>query len=228
MFPTQGAVVAALVSDYMGEEVTFKNTYRQVLGRLPALAGMAGTQLLLLGTALLAPVLLLFIFSVLFEGSDVLVLLPGSDPALFLIVCVWVPVAVLMAIGAFYFYVRLQIAVPAAMLERLGSLRALERSWTLVKGGWLRGAALVLVLGTLDFVVSVGPALVPLTVILIILPETDTTTINLITAIIGIVGSSFFKPIQLLATTLLYFDLRVRQEGYDLEAGIEQTYETGT
>jgi hypothetical protein len=217
MFPTQGAVVAALVSDYMGEEVTFKDTYRQALGRLPSLAGMAGAQLLLLGTALLAPVLLLFIFSV---------LVGESGPAAPLIAFVWVPVAVLLAIGAFYFYVRLQIAVPAAMLERLGSLRALERSWTLVRGYWWRGAALVLVLGTFDFVVSVGPALVPLTIILIILPETDTTTINLIGAIISIVGSLFFKPVQLLATTLLYLDLRVRKEGYDLEAGIAQTYET--
>jgi hypothetical protein len=48
--------------------------------------------------------------------------------------------------------------------------------------------------------------------------------INIITAAISVIAAMFYVPLQLTATTLYYFDLRVRKEGFDLETAMQQRY----
>lgn len=106
----------------------------------------------------------------------------------------------------------LSIATPALVLEDIRAGRAMSRSWQLTKGFRLRIVGLL-------FVVMVI-VLIPMFALGIIggmfgSGESRTTTI-LFTAIIGVV-SLIITPLLYCVLTLLYYDLRVRKEGYDLE-----------
>ena len=106
----------------------------------------------------------------------------------------------------------LSIATPALVLEDIRAGRAMSRSWQLTKGFRLRIVGLL-------FVVMVI-VLIPMFALGIIggmfgSGESRTTTV-LFTAIIGVV-SLIVTPLLYCVLTLLYYDLRVRKEGYDLE-----------
>lgn len=106
----------------------------------------------------------------------------------------------------------LSIATPALVLEDIRAGRAMSRSWQLTKGFRLRIVGLL-------FVVMVI-VLIPMFALGIIggmvgSGESRSTTV-IFTAIIGVV-SLIITPLLYCVLTLLYYDLRVRKEGYDLE-----------
>ncbi|HEU4829744.1 MAG TPA: hypothetical protein VFT04_11180 [Gemmatimonadales bacterium] len=106
----------------------------------------------------------------------------------------------------------LSIATPALVLESIGAGKAMSRSWHLTKGFRLRVVGLL-------FVVMII-VLIPMFALGIIggmfgSGESRTTTV-IFTAIIGVV-SLIITPLLYCVLTLLYYDLRVRKEGYDLE-----------
>src|SRR5439155_17274814 len=61
-------------------------------------------------------------------------------------------------IAYLYINVRLQLVVPAVMVESLGPVQALRRSWRLVQGYWWRTFGLVILLAILSSVITAGPA----------------------------------------------------------------------
>jgi hypothetical protein len=106
----------------------------------------------------------------------------------------------------------LSIATPSLVLEHVSAGRAMSRSWQLTKGFRLR------IIGLL-FVVMVI-VLIPMFALGILggmfgTGESRSMTV-LFTAIIGVV-SLIITPLLYCVLTLLYYDLRVRKEGYDLE-----------
>ena len=102
---------------------------------------------------------------------------------------------------AIYFGVRWAFIVQAALLEGVGPRAALSRSSDWVMGDWWRVVGIMLVVGIIaggiGFVLSLTVGLIPYagTMIASILPT----------------------PIAITAATLLYYDLRVRKQGYSLE-----------
>ena len=106
----------------------------------------------------------------------------------------------------------LSIATPSLVLEHSRAGRAMSRSWQRTKGFRLRIVGLL-------FVVMVI-VLIPMFALGIIggmfgSGDSRATTV-LFTAIIGVV-SLIITPLLYCVLTLLYYDLRVRKEGYDLE-----------
>ncbi|HEX6508152.1 MAG TPA: glycerophosphoryl diester phosphodiesterase membrane domain-containing protein [Chloroflexota bacterium] len=117
-------------------------------------------------------------------------------------ICVLVGL-VLLVIPGIYIGVRLTLVAQAAVLERRGVTDSLARSWNLVEGNWWRVFGIVLVVSIL---VAVLETLVSR---IVGVAAGDIVGNGLGTAIVGIV----FQPIQAIALTLLYFDLRIRKEG---------------
>jgi hypothetical protein len=115
-----------------------------------------------------------------------------------------------------FLVVRLSVAVPALGAERLGPIRALRRSWSLVRHNWWR-LFLVLVV-TYALAAAIESALSALLGLVILLVPGLSTDLRsaLLVLILTLVGV-FSRPIFPIVTTLMYFDLRVRQEGYDLD-----------
>lgn len=100
------------------------------------------------------------------------------------------------------------------VLEGKGASASLSRSKQLVKGNFWRATAVVLVVylitGTIGQLVAI-----PFNALGVLLlgPEVGTLIGNLGSMLI----SALVMPYSFIATTLLYFDLRARKEGYDLE-----------
>ena len=117
---------------------------------------------------------------------------------------------------AIYFGIRWAFFYQAIMLEGYSALDALSRSSALVKGNWWR------VLGITIVIVIIGAAInVVFWSVLRIAPIVGPTLGT-------ILGSILATPIVITATTLLYYDLRVQKEGYNLETmANELNIETG-
>ena len=121
-----------------------------------------------------------------------------------------------LIVPGIWLFVMYSVAVPALLLERIGPIQALRRSFRLVRGRWWPTAG-ALVVGYL--LISILGALV--TAVIMVVPAVvaeDNTLAGAVGAVVGgTVGSVLTTPYSAAVVTLLYFDLRVRKEGLDLQ-----------
>jgi Membrane domain of glycerophosphoryl diester phosphodiesterase len=211
MYPGQGAVAIAVENEYLGRATDLAGTYKRIAGRITPLLGLMGLQLLVVVGADVLPSALGSYMTVSSRGNPATSCLVG-------LVQIVAPVTYL------YVSVRLQLALPAGVVEGLGPVRALSRSWELVKGNWWRTFGLLtFTLGLLSLVISEGPGLLIKTALSSFV-HLDATGDQAITLAVGGITTLLFLPLQYLVTTLYYFDLRVRRESFDLEAAMAQRY----
>jgi hypothetical protein len=150
-----------------------------------------------------------------------------------LVALVWAELLYLLAVGLlaitciglpFAFYVGLgwSLIFQAMLLERCGVTDAMRRSWHLVAGErWRLLACFVLVM-LLTTVLSSMPMLLFGGAIQAWNELNQDSQIPLLAlqvgeALVGVLGEVLFSAIGTITTTLLYYDLRVRKEGFDLE-----------
>jgi len=104
--------------------------------------------------------------------------------------------------AAIYFAVTWVFIWQAALLEGFGPRAALSRSSALVKHNWWRVLGIMLVVCIITGVISAVLGTIP---------------------IVGsVIGSIISTPVAITGATLLYYDLRVRKEGYSLEVLAEE------
>jgi hypothetical protein len=121
----------------------------------------------------------------------------------------------LCVIPAIYFEVAFTVAVPVLLVEGTGSWSSLWRSRRLVEGRWW-GTCGVAVVGYL-LVSIVSAALTGLVVgIAFANPARNTVTGFVLNTLAATVGSMIATPAAAAFITVLYIDLRVRKEGFDL------------
>jgi len=98
---------------------------------------------------------------------------------------------------AIYFGIRWIFIWQAVMVEGAGVIGALSRSSEAVKGDWWRVLGIGIVITIIIMVISFVVGLIP---------------------VVGAtIGAILYTPIIIIAATLLYYDLRVRKQGYSLE-----------
>jgi hypothetical protein len=112
-----------------------------------------------------------------------------------------------------YFYAAFAVTTPILMLEGVKGTKALSRSRALVKGRW-RPVAGVLLIGYLLTSV-VGAALTGL--VAGALFAGNEIASDVARAIAAIAASALTVPVLAAIVTVVYIDLRVRKEGFDLE-----------
>lgn len=101
------------------------------------------------------------------------------------------------------------VAYPALLVEGTGGLSALRRSVKLVEGRWWATCGRLAVAYILILVVGAVVTSV------LLAPVDDTSTAALLLeAVANLVVSVFTTPFLAAVTTLIYFDLRVRKEGW--------------
>ena len=135
------------------------------------------------------------------------------------ITIIGIPVAV-------WVYVRWVLFVPALLSENLGPIRSLGRSWQLVEGKWWRTFGILLLLQILLSIVSyvIGAFF---QVIGGLIPGLSADAHAAVNQVGSTLGSVVAVPIQYIAWTLMYFDLRVRKESFDLDQLAQQVGSTG-
>ena len=169
-----GALIHAVSEQYLRQRISIGQAYGFAWRRLGAMIGAGVLAFLAIGGIIAVSVLVAIFFPV----GWILVVV-GSCASIYLMVS-WI----------FIF--------PAALLEGLGPIAALSRSYGLVKNNWWRVLGITLVVGLISGAISAILGLIP---------------------VVGaIIGSILVTPIYLIANTLLYYDLRVRKEEYSLEA----------
>lgn len=127
----------------------------------------------------------------------------------FVIVCGFIA----CVIPGVYLYGAYAVTTPALMLEGVRGRKALGRSRELVKGRWWPVAG-VLLIGTL-LTSIVGGAIGALASGVFF--TNNEIAVDVARAIGAIIGATLTTPVLAAVITVLYIDLRVRKEGFDLE-----------
>ncbi len=127
----------------------------------------------------------------------------------------------LLVIPGVYLYIAFSVAVPVLLTEGLRGRRALGRSRRLVKGRWW-GAFGVVALGTI-LVGIVSGALAGLAGAFTTFDTSNPTLGSfLVNTGATVLASLVATPLTAAFVTVLYFDLRVRKEAFDLQLLAEQ------
>ena len=128
---------------------------------------------------------------------------------------------ILLIVPGVWLYAAWAVAVPALVIERAGPLRSLGRSRRLVKGSWWRTAGALLVASVISLVIG-GLIQGLLTAAALSSGNPSLLFVVVITVLAAIVTAVVLQPFAAAVTTVLYYDLRIRREGYDLELMAEQ------
>ncbi len=122
-----------------------------------------------------------------------------------------------LVIPGVFLAIKWSITFPAIVAERTGAFDGMTRSWELTRGTWWRVFGALVVVLLISFVlvflvlVAFGAALASSDSI------SETTFAVLITAV-SIAALAIVYPLTAAIVTVLYYDLRVRNEGLDLPA----------
>ncbi len=201
-----GATTVAVSELYMGRPVTIKGAYAPLRGRI----GRLILVLMLLGLRF-AGLVFLLLFLVGFAGG-----LGTRYP---------IVAGLLLAIGLLgllalwiWMALRYPVAIPVMVLEDRKARASILRSIELTRGSAFRVFVLLLFTAIVTYAVLAivqGPFLVA---IMMAGPESSTAfVLNLIGTVAGSVGSALTAPLMIVAFAVLYYDLRVRREGLDLQ-----------
>jgi hypothetical protein len=100
------------------------------------------------------------------------------------------------------------VSTPVVVLEEVGAMEALSRAWFLTRGYRLRIAGLLFVCLILILIPYMA---------LLALGGALSAALPIWIAVVALLGRLLLTPILYCLLTLLYYDLRVRKEGFDLE-----------
>jgi hypothetical protein len=131
-------------------------------------------------------------------------------------VCALVPAFFAFFVPGVWLSIAWTLAVPALLFERIGAFKALGRSFKLVRGRWWPIFGAVIAAYLMTFVISLFVSLVPSAIANLIADDND--LVNGIASVVGgTVSQMIATPYLAAVITLLYFDQRVRKEGFDLQ-----------
>jgi hypothetical protein len=133
---------------------------------------------------------------------------------------------VAIIIPGIWLYAAWSVAVPALLIEGCRGWGALRRSFRLVRGRWWPTAGVLLVAAFMTSVIS-GALEGGLVAISLTSGASVVLTVVVVSLAAGL-ASMLTRPFQAAVITVLYYDLRVRHEGYDVallaeQLGIEPT-----
>jgi hypothetical protein len=132
----------------------------------------------------------------------------------FLFVVLLIPATLACLVPAIYLYVSWSVAAPALLLEERTGWDALKRSKALVKGRFWPTMGVVVLVAILTGIVQ-G---IFLGILAGLVSATGNDVARALADAVGQTASSALTtPLSAAVLTVLYFDLRVRKEGFDLE-----------
>ena len=199
VFPLGEAATTRAVSDrYLDRPASLRTAYRAAWGRLRSLIAMI-LLLIVLYAGCAAVLTLVFLLFALVGGPVV-----GA-----VIAIIGFGVLALLIAANFPF----ALAAPAVVLERVSGWRGLKRSWQLVRPRFWANFGRLLLLALIATIISGVLATI------FQLPGTalDPHNAFVFDQIASAIARVFVGPITYIGVTLLYYDARIRKEGFDIE-----------
>ena len=117
-----------------------------------------------------------------------------------------------------YFYVAWSLIAQVVMLENASGMGASGRSRQLITGYWWKALGLLVITAILVAILGGIPA----AIISGAMSGAGLGARTLVSGIVGAIVTILLRPIQAGATTLLFYDLKIRKEAFDLEAMARQ------
>jgi len=203
-----GATTLALSRIYLGHQTTIRETYHSLRGRVLRLIWLF--------------VMVMALYVGCFGGVAVVAIVAGAAAALVhpLLSAMIIGLLVILGfLGTLVLLVgRFAVATPALVLEDLSARKAIARSASLTKGHRTRVILIYLLMTVIAYVAALlfqGPFFT----LGLILRENGQPPLwtQLLGAISGGIGGVMTGPLSRIALTLLYYDVRVRKEAFDLQ-----------
>jgi hypothetical protein len=193
VYPLSLAATTHAVSNrYLDQPATVGGSYRAAFTMWRSLIAMVLLLTLAIGGSLTVAALL-----------GVLTGVPALTVVLLLAVMIF----------AILVLVRSDVAAQSIVIERVGGRAGLRRSWSLTRGFFWRIVGILLLLGLLQGIVGTVLSL-PL---LAVTSSAPLDVQQMISQGVSAVSAVFVAPVTLVTLTLLYYDLRIRREGFDIE-----------
>jgi hypothetical protein len=194
------ALLIAISRAYISRAVPIGEAFRRGLGRCGPLFGAS----LLLGILVVIPAMVV--------GFCLMAI---GEFGIFLFVILVMPAAI-------YFGVRLSMLAPVVVFEEESGIDAIRRSWNLTRGYFWRVFGTSVLAGLLTLVVAGLPA----AILQYGFGQASTGLLaTVVSTLVGQLSTVITMPFSQAVTVLIYYDLRVRQEGYDLELQAESVLE---
>ncbi len=212
-----GATAYALSEVHLGRQTTIANAFHSLRGKVWRL----------LDVVVSVTVRIMGVFILMMSAVGVSIGIIGAlsvggkpDPVLiiFFLLFMLAAMAAAAVLGCFLM-MRYALVVPALVLENITARQAIKRSVALAKGNFWRiflTFMLMYLISTSIISICQGPFWVAMFVIGIkngVMP----LWLSLPMTISGGIGGAVSGPLMVIALTLLYFDARVRKEGFDLQ-----------
>lgn len=134
----------------------------------------------------------------------------------------WVVGGFLCVIPGVFAYVLFSVSIPALLMEGNKGTKALGRSRTLVIGRWWPTFAALLVIFLLTFVLTSLASLVVGGTTILTRNASPSTGVRAIQSAITTLITVFTTPMTAAVATVIYFDLRVRKEGFDIALMVQR------
>ena len=120
----------------------------------------------------------------------------------------------LFIIPGFYVTGRLLVSLPAALIEKCGPRESLRRSFELTRGFAGRSLLILLLVVILNYAVTL---LVTVPIHFLASEPAALLFRTSVSLLWSVAASVLVTPVLLIATSILYYDLRVRKENFDLQ-----------
>jgi hypothetical protein len=231
---TIGTSVISLATTYHverflhGTPSTLGEGMQAAFRRFLAMLGMQLAQAVVIGAATLLVMLLLGIvfFGAIFVFGMIgaVAVESGTSDTTNVILMILLVVGVVIAYVVFlvlalapaaYLAARWVAAAPAIILENLGPIAALKRSWGLTKGHIWRCIGYVVLLTLFSSLVIGLPLSTAQQFAMMFMPSRF-ALIAILGTVAGYLASILYQPIYASGVAMLYYDLRVRGEAYDV------------
>ena len=128
----------------------------------------------------------------------------------------WVVGGFLCGIPGVFAYVLFSVSIPALLMEGNKGTKALGRSRTLVIGRWWPTFAALLVIFLLSFLITSLASIVVGGSTIFAGSVSSSTGVQAMQSAITTLITVFTTPMTAAVATVIYFDLRVRKEGFDI------------
>ena len=203
------AAVSAISDVYLGRESSVAGAYRTAKQRWLRYAMVAVAQLWSAGW-------LTFLLLTAMFGTVTGMRRAASNPSsLKLMINLFLLLILASMAYAIWAYIRVSLAMPAAVIEGLKIRAALRRSKMLLVDRKIRIFLLLLLLLALYFVIGMVQS--PLVFLLARSHGSPAGWLTATTLLVGFLASSLMAPVGAIGLCLFYIDERVRREGFDIE-----------
>ena len=208
-----GASTFAVSDVYLGRTATIAASYRRIRGRIGRLFWLM----------FLVSVRVFGVFVLLMLGFAIFIpLLTARGPSAGVAGLIAVSVMLVLFPVAFgltmWLMLRYSVCIPSMVLEDLRAGQAIRRSAQLMKGNYLR-CFLLLMLTVVITYVSLTVFQGPFYIAMILTAQHGQIAIWLLSmsSVFGALGGALSAPLIMIGLVLLYDDIRVRKEAFDLQ-----------